>query len=105
MCIRDRSLLLLLHKTHSCLRALSATVDSLFSNLRSVPRHAEEVARQESEVDRVEQQLLVRVFQDDSLELARQFQYKAMLQRLGGISDLAEDVADEVLLIATKRMA
>jgi uncharacterized protein Yka (UPF0111/DUF47 family) len=24
---------------------------------------------------------------------------------LGGISDLAEDVADEVLLIATKRMA
>lgn len=99
------SLLLLLHKTHSCLRALSATVDSLFSDLRSVPRHAEEVARQESEVDRVEQQLLVRVFRDDSLELARQFQYKAMLQRLGGISDLAEDVADEVLLIATKRMA
>ena len=68
-------------------------------------RHAEEVARQESEVDRVEQQLLVRVFRDDSLELARQLQYKAMLQRLGGISDLAEDVADEVLLIATKRMA
>jgi uncharacterized protein Yka (UPF0111/DUF47 family) len=80
-------------------------VDSLFSDLRSVPRHAEEVARQESEVDRVEQQLLIRVFRDDSLELARQFQYKAMLQRLGGISDLAEDVADEVLLIATKRMA
>ena len=67
------SLLLLLLKTHSCLRALSATVDSLFSDLRSVPRHAEEVARQESEVDRVEQQLLVRVFRDDSLELARQF--------------------------------
>ena len=99
------SLVLMFHKTHSCLRALSATVDSLFSDLRSVPRHAEEVARQESEVDRVEQQLLVRVFRDDSLELARQFQYKAMLQRLGGISDLAEDVADEVLLIATKRMA
>ena len=39
------SLLLLLHKTHSCPRTLSATVDSLFSNLRSVPRHAEEVAR------------------------------------------------------------
>ena len=39
------SLLLLPHKTHSCLRALSATVDSLFSNLCSVPRHAEEVAR------------------------------------------------------------
>ena len=56
-------------------------------------------------MDRVEQQLLIRVFRDDSLELARQFQYKAMLQRLGGISDLAEDVADEVLLIATKRMA
>ena len=43
----------------------------------------------------MEQQLLVRVFRDDSLELARQFQYKAMLQRLGGISDLAEDVADD----------
>ena len=53
----------------------------------------------------MEQQLLVRVFRDDSLELARQFQHKAMLQRLDGISDLAEDVADEVLLIATKRMA
>ena len=48
-------------------------------------------------MDRVEQQLLIRVFRDDSLELARQFQYKAMLQRLGGISDLPENVADEVL--------
>ena len=48
-------------------------------------------------MDRVEQQLLIRVFRDDSLELARQFQYKAMLQRLGEISDLPENVADEVL--------
>ena len=45
----------------------------------------------------MEQQLLIRVFRDDSLELARQFQYKAMLQRLGEISDLPENVADEVL--------
>ncbi len=98
-------LLRLLDKTHASIRALSATIDALFSDLRSVRRNAEEVARQESEVDRVEQELLQRVFQDETLELARQFQYKSFLQRLGGISDLAEDVADEALLVATKRLA
>ncbi len=98
-------LLSLLQKTHASIQALSATIDALFSDLRSVRRHAEEVARQESEVDRVEQDLLQRVFEDGSLELARQFQYKSFLQRLGGISDLAEDVADEALLVATKRLA
>ncbi|MGA1598093.1 MAG: DUF47 domain-containing protein [bacterium] len=98
-------LLNLLQKTHASIQALSATVDALFSDLRSVRRHVEEVSRQESEADRVEQELLQRVFRDDALELARQFQYKALLQRIGGISDLAEDVADEVLLLATKRLA
>ena len=97
-------LIRMLEKTHTCIQALDRTVDALFGDLRSVRQHAEETARQESEVDKVERKLLQEIFADQELGLARQYQLKGVVQFLGGISDLAEDVADAVLLIATKRL-
>jgi uncharacterized protein Yka (UPF0111/DUF47 family) len=65
----------------------------------------EEVGRQESEVDQVERQLLEMVFSNQELELARQYQLKGILKALGGVTNLAEDVADAVLILATKHTA
>ncbi|MEC8185910.1 MAG: DUF47 family protein, partial [SAR324 cluster bacterium] len=76
--------------------------DCLFSNLRSVRLYVEEVSRQESEVDRYEKELLKDVFENQNLDLARQYQLKTIIKELGSISNLAEDVGDAVLIIASK---
>lgn len=77
-------------------------MDCLFSNLRSVRLYVEEVSRQESEVDRYEKELLKDVFENQNLDLARQYQLKTIIKELGSISNLAEDVGDVVLIIASK---
>ncbi len=95
---------LLLHSRHA-VQALSHAVDSLFTDLRAVRQHVEETSRQESEVDKIEYKLLESVFADEKMELARQYQLKGILKQLGGITNLAEDVADAVLILATKHTA
>ena len=60
---------------------------------------------QESEVDKVEYKLLRTVFENDKFELARQYQLKGILKQLGAVTNLAEDVADAVLILATKHSA
>jgi uncharacterized protein Yka (UPF0111/DUF47 family) len=65
----------------------------------------EEVSRQESEVDKVEYKLLREVFENEKFDLARQYQLKGILKQLGAVTNLAEDVADTVLILATKHSA
>ncbi|HIF67941.1 MAG TPA: DUF47 family protein [Candidatus Lambdaproteobacteria bacterium] len=91
--------------THNAVQVLAHATDALFSDLRAVRQHVEEVGRQESEVDQVERQLLEMVFSNQELELARQYQLKGILKALGGVTNLAEDVADAVLILATKHTA
>ena len=62
----------------------------------------EEVGRQESEVDQVEYKLLKKIFQNEKFELARQYQLKGILRQLGAVTNLAEDVADAVLILSIK---
>ena len=95
----------MLAHTHDGVKALAHATDSLFTDLRPVRQHVEEVGRQESEVDMVEYKLLRDVFVNEKLELARQYQLKGILKQLGEITNLAEDVADAVLILATKHSA
>ena len=62
----------------------------------------EEVGRQESEVDQIEYKLLKEIFKNDKFELSRQYQLKGILKQLGAVTNLAEDVADAVLILSTK---
>jgi Phosphate transport regulator (distant homolog of PhoU) len=48
----------MLAHTHDAVKALAHATDSLFTDLRAVRQHVEEVGRQESEVDKVEYKLL-----------------------------------------------
>ena len=62
----------------------------------------EEVSRQESEVDKIEYKLLQMVFENKKYELAIKYQLKGILKQIGRVTNLAEDVADAVLILATK---
>ena len=44
-------------------------------------------------------------FENEKFELARQYQLKGILKQLGAVTNLAEDVADAVLILATKHSA
>ena len=92
---------MLIH-THLAVQALTHATDSLFSDLRSVRQHVEEVIRQESEVDKIEYKLLQMVFENKKYDLAMQYQLKGILKQIGRVTNLAEDVADAVLILATK---
>ena len=92
---------MLIH-THLAVKALAHATDSLFSDLRSVRQHVEEVSRQESEVDQIESKLLQMVFENKKYELAIKYQLKGILKQIGRVTNLAEDVADTVLILATK---
>jgi len=92
---------MLIH-THLAVQALAHATDSLFSDLRSVRQHVEEVSRQESEVDNIEYKLLQSVFENKKYDLAMQYQLKGILKQIGRVTNLAEDVADAVLILATK---
>ena len=92
---------MLIH-THLAVQALAHATDSLFSDLRSVRQHVEEVSRQESEVDKIEYKLLQMVFENKKFDLAMQYQLKGILKQIGRVTNLAEDVADAVLILATK---
>ena len=88
--------------THLAVQALAHATDSLFSDLRSVRQHVDEVSRQESEVDKIEYKLLQMVFENKKYELATKYQLKGILKQIGRVTNLAEDVADAVLILATK---
>ena len=92
---------MLIH-THLAVQALAHATDSLFSDLRSVRQHVEEVSRQESEVDKIEYKLLQMVFENKKYELSIKYQLKEILKQIGRVTNLAEDVADTVLILATK---
>ena len=92
---------MLIH-TYSAVQALAHATDSLFTDLRSVRQHVEEVSRQESEVDKIEYKMLQMVFENKDYELAIQYQLKGILKQVGRVTNLAEDVADAVLILATK---
>jgi len=95
---------LLIH-THDAVQALASGTDALFSDLRAVRQHVEEVGRQESMVDKIEYKLLQSVFENEKYELVKKYQLKSILKQLGSITNLAEDVADTVLILSTKYSA
>ena len=92
---------MLLH-TRDAVKALANATDALFSDLRAVRQHVEEVSRQESEVDKIEYKMLQMVFDNKNYDLARQYQLKGLFKQVGRVTNLAEDVADSVLILATK---
>ncbi|MGK5091759.1 DUF47 family protein [Deltaproteobacteria bacterium TL4] len=82
-------------------KELIVATELLFTDLRSVRRHATEVMREESEADEVEFSLMHSVF-SMNIDLAHKLQLKMLIRAITDISDYTEDAAETVLVIATK---
>jgi len=68
----------------------------------AVREHAQEVGRQESEVDELESNLTKAIFDSTRFDLSRKLHLQECLNRITAVSDRAEDAADQLELSALK---
>jgi hypothetical protein len=65
---------------------------------------ASQLSRLEHEADLVEERALALVFDAPDLELAHKLQLQGLIDRVGSICDLAEDVGDRLMVASLKRV-
>lgn len=63
-----------------------------------------ELSRHEHEGDAIEQDVLKLIFDDASLGLAEKMQLYRLVERVGSICDMAEDLGDHIMISAIKRL-
>jgi len=61
------------------------------------------IKRKEGDVDRLEDAATIAIFSDPALDLAQRHYVRHFLARLGDISDLLEDIADQIQIIVVLR--
>ena len=83
-------------------RLVRQTVDKLFTDPDSVGEAVGPVDAKESESDRLEGELIRAVYSSD-LDKADMIQLRELVQRIGDISDRAENVAGRLEIISLKR--
>ncbi|NOR67122.1 MAG: DUF47 family protein, partial [Woeseiaceae bacterium] len=65
---------------------------------------ASQLSRLEHEADVVEERALALIFDAPDLELAHKLQLQGLIDRIGSICDLAEDVGDRLMVASLKRV-
>jgi predicted phosphate transport protein (TIGR00153 family) len=65
---------------------------------------AKELSYYEHEGDLIEQEAVALTFEDEHLELAHKLQLHRLIDDLGSICDIAEDVGDRLVIAALKRL-
>ncbi len=63
-----------------------------------------QLSRVEHEADLVEQRVIALVFDAPDRELAHKMQLQGLIERVGSICDLAEDVGDRLMIASLKRV-
>jgi predicted phosphate transport protein (TIGR00153 family) len=92
----------LLAESLSACTAMNTAVSLLFEDLQRIRELADEVDRIESRVDRLERQLIHRVFQPQG-DLAEKLQLRDLVRAIASLADRAEDVTDRTQWLALKR--
>lgn len=92
----------LLAKALETFAAMTETVRTLLADVHRVPDLVADVDQLESQCDRIERQLMRRIFQLD-MDLARKLHLRDLVRALAGIADKAENVSDMVQWIAARR--
>jgi len=85
---------------HVLTRAASAFLDKPDEVKASV----KDLSYYEHEGDLIEQEAVALVFDDENLELAHKLQLHHLIDNLGSICDIAEDVGDRLVIAALKRL-
>ena len=76
---------------------------TLFHSLKDVREKVKEVDKRESSSDRMERDLIRRVFSSD-YEIGQKILLKDLVIEIGNISDKSEEVTDRLNIVAAKRM-
>ncbi|RME19534.1 MAG: TIGR00153 family protein [Deltaproteobacteria bacterium] len=78
-------------------------VDTLLSNPRATLHATKEVDETESESDRLEREVIKKIFRRDDLSPGGKMLLKELVLLIGKISDRAETAADRIGIVAIKR--
>jgi predicted phosphate transport protein (TIGR00153 family) len=98
------SLLALANRDALIVGVLISTVRSFLDRPAEVKQGAKEISRHEHEGDVIEQEALALTFEEEALTLAHQLQLHRLIEGLGSICDIAEDVGDRLVIAALKRI-
>ena len=82
---------------------LRKAVDTLLNNPRATLHATKEVDEKESESDRLERDIICRIFQRGDISPGTMMLLKELVLLIGKISDRAETVADRIGIVAIKR--
>ncbi|MHC4598855.1 MAG: DUF47 domain-containing protein [Planctomycetota bacterium] len=88
--------------TVSAFAALRAGMDALYKDMSDVVEHTAEVSRLEGVVDKMEWDILSRLFETD-VDLAQKILIRDTLRAIGSIADRMENAADRMALMVVKR--
>lgn len=98
------SLLALADRDALIVNVLVGTVRSFLDRPAEVKQGAKEISHHEHEGDAIEQEAMALTFNDAALSLAHQLQLHRLIEGLGSICDIAEDVGDRLVIAALKRI-
>ncbi len=85
--------------------SLMLAVRALFSQTKMVEDYVNKVVFYEKEVDRIEEQIIRRIFSTSEVdELARKVQIRRFCERIASLSDISEDISKNLLIYTVKRM-
>jgi predicted phosphate transport protein (TIGR00153 family) len=78
-------------------------IRSLFQDIKQVKDVTSEIDKIESSSDRLEREIIKKLFSTPEVEMGRKILLKELVIETGNISDLSEAVADKLNIIAVKR--
>ncbi len=85
-------------------QVLVRTTRAFLNSPKDVKEGVKQLSDHEHEADMVEQQALSLTFEDTSLELAHKMQLQRLIEHLGSICDMAEDMGDRIMISSLKRL-
>lgn len=85
-------------------QVLVRTVQAFLNSPHNVKKDVKQLSDYEHEGDLIEQQAMALAFEDKSLELAHKMQLQHLIERLGSICDMAEDMGDRLMISSLKRL-
>jgi len=84
-------------------KSLKKSIENVFENIEKSGEYIQKVESHEHEEDILEKDLLRKLFEIDSIELAEKLQLKDLFLQIGDIADRAEDASDKLEIIILKR--
>ena len=100
----EQSLTKLADRGVEIVQVLVRTIRAFLNSPNDVKEGVKQLSDHEHEGVVIEQQAVALTFEDTSLELAHKMQLQRLIERLGSICDMAEDMGDRIMISSLKRL-